>query len=1061
MGDIMRPVPFGNLVDRIFSEYRQSETIFGLHKDQFFYPNPEHSIEVFGQECATPLGPAAGPHTQLAQNIVASYLMGGRFIELKTVQILDTLEIEKPCIYAQDEAYNIEWSTEYTLPKALDEYIKAYFLLSLLDKLMFDVDPTKPSFIFNMSVGYNFEGIKSAKMQTFINSMIDASKSTSFNEIADELESLIKEGSFLEGTEWEDKIDSLKGLTSQIDPKICKSVTLSTMHGCPSDEIEAICAYMLKEKKIHTFVKLNPTLLGYDKVRSTLDSLGFDYVTLKQESFDNDLQYPVAIKMLERLLALAKELNLGFGVKLTNTLGTVNDQGNLPQDEMYMSGRSLLPLTCLVGSALLKDVKQSFPISYSGGASGPTILELFETGIRPITLATDLLKPGGYIRLKELATILEEQSNSWSVKEVDEAKLTKLATENLDKEYLQKEFRGDDEVKVSGALPLSDCYIAPCVQACPIHQNVPDYIHLVGQGRYSEALDVIYETNALPNLTGYICDHQCQFACTRLDYEGTVQIREMKKIAAEQGFSEYVKTWEKVEPVDVKAAVIGSGPAGLSAAYFLARSAFDVTVFEKEKDAGGITRNVIPQFRFPVSALQADIDFIAQHGVKFNFGVDTEKLDVESLKKQGFKYIFYAIGAEIDNVLELKGPQEKVRHSLPFLTQFREDPKSLDLGERVVIVGGGNTAMDSARAAIRVDGVKEVSVVYRRSEKEMPADREEYGNAKTDGVTFHFLTQPKELDANGNIKCVKMVLGELDSSGRRRPIESDDFITLKVDTLITAIGESVDKVQLNKYKIPINEKGWAIIDEHSLESEVENVYVIGDAVTGPSTVVRCIASANQAVEAAIDKELASYENEYPHDDDHHHDDELDLVEEPFDDQLEFLENQFFASIREKKGTYIPKAPLTSSIEVFAQTEAKRCLECNYICDKCVEVCPNRANVTIDMRHRDDIFANPFQIVHLDAFCNECGNCETFCPWEGAPYKDKLTLFNRVDDFESSKNSGFYVDEDGAVVVRLKGEIKECRVNSDGSLEGIKSDEVASIIEEILTNHTYLLTEVGE
>ena len=178
MGDIMRPVPFSELIERIVGEYRTHQSIFGIAEEQFFRDSQKKSITVFGQRCSTPVGPAAGPHTQLAQNIIASYLVGGRFIELKTVQILDELEIEKPCIDARDEGYNTEWSSEYTLTKAWDEYAKAWIILHLLDAVMGDKPFEKPSFIFNMSVGYNLEGIKSERMQTFIDSMIDANSTS-------------------------------------------------------------------------------------------------------------------------------------------------------------------------------------------------------------------------------------------------------------------------------------------------------------------------------------------------------------------------------------------------------------------------------------------------------------------------------------------------------------------------------------------------------------------------------------------------------------------------------------------------------------------------------------------------------------------------------------------------------------------------------------------------------------------------------------------------------------------------------------------------------------------
>lgn len=1074
MGDIMRPVPFEELVNRIFSEFRQSGTIFGIHQDQFCTPDPSKGITVFGQRCATPLGPAAGPHTQLAQNIVASYLVGGRFMELKTVQKMDTLEIEKPCIDARDEGYNVEWSTEYTLPKAHEEYAKAWVLLHLIESLLNKKVVETPSFIFNMSVGYDLEGIKTPKMQAFIDSMIDASKSEAFNHAIESLKAMLSEGAFLEGTAWEGMEKKLSSLPDKISSNISPSVTISTMHGCPPDEIEAICTYMLTEKRLNTFVKLNPTLLGFDTVRGILDDLGYDYIGLKQESFDHDLQYADAIAMLHRLVDLAAKQKLGFGVKLTNTLGSVNDQGVLPGDEMYMSGRNLLPISTGVGALLSKEFDGTLPISYSGGANAMTVLDIFDTGIRPITLATDMLKPGGYVRMKQMVEILETQSSTWSAKKIDVAKLEKLASDARKRPTVQKDFRGNDEVSVPGRLPLTDCYVAPCVQACPIHQNVPDYIYLVGKGQYADALEVIYDTNALPNLTGYICDHQCQYHCTRLDYEGTVQIREMKKIAAEQGFAEYIKRWEKPEDATVKAAVVGAGPAGLSAAYFLARAGFAVTVFEREEDAGGVTRYVIPNFRFPESALRADIDFIAKHGVEFKFGIDRSEVTVDSLHKAGFEHLFYAIGAEVDNEIPLTGDRKRVRPSLDFLNAFNKNPSSVSLGKHVVVVGGGNTAMDSARAATRVPGVEKVSVLYRRTKKEMPADLEEYDNAVDEGVEFLFLTNPESYAEDGTLVCRKMALGEPDASGRRRPVPTDTTITLEADSLITAIGEKVDGESLSWFGVPLDAKGWPETDKETLQTPVSGVYVLGDAQSGPSTVVRCIASARKAVEAAIDAVLGSMEDDdHDHDHegcscghDHDHgdccstDDEDEELSDAELDEIEAAEDEFFGEIRAKKGKHLTSVSADGPIKAFAQREASRCLECSYICNKCVEVCPNRANVAIDMRHRNDLFEHPYQIVHLDAFCNECGNCATFCPWEGAPYLDKLTIFSRSDDFDNSENTGFMV-ENGVVTVRIDGDSTKHSVRSDGTLDGDLPEEVSSIIEEIMVNHAYLLGTVGE
>jgi putative selenate reductase len=308
MGDIMRPVPFEALLTRIFDEYQNHRSIFGIPEQQFYSPTNPNRLTVFGESCATPVGPAAGPHTQLAQNIITSWLTGGRFIELKTVQILDRLELEKPCIDAEDECFNTEWSTEFTLKKAADEYLKAWFILHLLEEI-FPLTPMKggKSFIFNMSVGYNLDGIKQPPMQQFINCMMNASKQPEFSRYRDILDRWLHDDKFLLRFRFDDIRPRLDTLAHRIPATLVHGVTLSTMHGCPPDEIEAICRYMLEEKNLNTFVKLNPTLLGYSRVREILDTCGFGYIALNEESFDHDLKIDRALEMLERLMQLAKE----------------------------------------------------------------------------------------------------------------------------------------------------------------------------------------------------------------------------------------------------------------------------------------------------------------------------------------------------------------------------------------------------------------------------------------------------------------------------------------------------------------------------------------------------------------------------------------------------------------------------------------------------------------------------------------------------------------------------------------------------------------------------------
>lgn len=1042
MSDIMRPVPFDELIIRISEEESLHNSIFSIGEKLFSNPK-KGSVKIFGREIKGALGPAAGPHTQLAQNIIASFLVGSRFIELKTVQIMDTLEIEKPCIDAFDEGYNVEWSTEYTLEKAYDEYIKAYVICHMLDARNGN---DEPSFMFNMSVGYNLEGIKKERMQAYIDSMIDASKRENLKRYIDLAKELISDGYLIKGDEKNKKL-ILKRL-DRISFNVSPIVTVSTMHGCPPEEIEAICKYLMDEKSLDLFVKLNPTLLGYEEVRRTLDDLGFGYVELSREAFSHDLQYPDAIEMLTRLRAFAKEKNRHFGVKLTNTLGNINPKDRLPGDERYMSGRALLPISTKLALKLSKEFDGDLSISYSGGASELTAKDILEAGIAPVTLATDILKPGGYTRLSTISRICDIPVDNSSVKIEMLERIVKRA--NDPSGSFSKDYRGTYSAKVNTPLDLFDCYVSPCVEACPIHQDIPEYIELAAEGRREDALELIYAKNALPNITGWICDHQCQNHCTRLDYEGPVKIREVKRLLSESEGRAYLeRIKEELEPSsDIKAAVIGGGPAGLSAAYFLSLSGFDVHLFEKERDFGGVVMSTIPSFRIPREAVDRDVDLIKALGVKMHLG--TEKT-ISELKKEKFRYIFVAIGATCSNDPGVKG--NGLRESaISFLSSSKKNKRE-NIGLFPVIVGGGNTAMDAARMAVRTEGVKKVRVVYRRTENEMPADLEEYRAALGDGIEFMFLHNPVEL-VDGRLTLMKMVLSDVDSSGRRSPKESGETETIDCTALITAIGEKVDMTELDRI-------GYR--DE-------DGVYLIGDAATGPSTIVRCIESAKEAVDSALDDFFEGSEidddaecsceggedhHHHHHDEDEEEDDDEDISEA----SLRALESEYFEEISKRKSRIL-FSDEKDGLDEFFKREGQRCLECTYLCNKCVDVCPNRANVAIDTREGEYDFEDPFQVIHLDAYCNECGNCKTFCPHLGAPYLDKFTLFSRLDDFESSKNSGFYL-EDEKLYLRLDGTIFEIEIDEEGNLSQEIPEEVESLLNTIFKDYGYLLGRVEE
>ena len=391
MSEKMYPIPFKSLMNWVITEYAGCGDVFGVHKQ---YHATGKSLPIFGERIETPFGPAAGPNSQLAQNIIAAYVAGARFFEVKTVQKMDGADlaacVPRPCILANDEGYNQEWSTELTVPQAMDEYIKAWCALKVLSKVYGFGDPD--GFVFNMSVGYDLEGIKGEKVNTYIDGMMDASRTAIFGECKEVLKELFpQETAFIDA----------------ISPRVSRSVTVSTLHGCPPDEIERIASYLISEKHLHTFVKCNPTILGYETARRTLDSMGYDYIVFDEHHFNEDLQWADAVPMFERLQALADSCGLEFGLKLSNTFPVDTTRGELPNNEMYMSGRSLFPLTIEMCHRISRQFKGKMRISFAGGAEYFNCDKLFAAGIWPITVATTILKPGGYNRLHQMVEKVE------------------------------------------------------------------------------------------------------------------------------------------------------------------------------------------------------------------------------------------------------------------------------------------------------------------------------------------------------------------------------------------------------------------------------------------------------------------------------------------------------------------------------------------------------------------------------------------------------------------------------------------------------------------------------
>lgn len=999
MSDIMTCMPLGQLMDWVLQEKKGQDTVFGVHRP--YTADPKNDMTIFTRNLETPVGPAAGPHTQLAQNIIASYYAGARFFELKTVQKMDGAElsacVNKPCILADDEGYNCEWSTELTVPDAMGEYIKAWFILHVIAK-EFGLG-AQDGFQFNISVGYDLAGIKGDKVNTFIDGMMEAKDTVIFQECRKWLL---------------DNADKFQNFTREdieaIPSNVCNSATISTLHGCPPQEIESIANYLLTEKHLNTFVKCNPTLLGYDFARKTMDEMGYDYMVFGDFHFRDDLQYEDAVPMLTRLMKLSEELGLEFGVKITNTFPVDVTRNELPSEEMYMSGKALFPLSISLAAKLSAEFAGKLRISYSGGADYYNIDKIVGCGIWPVTMATTLLKTGGYQRFTQVADKVEGICpKKWEGIDVDALK--KLAADAITDGHHVKNIKPVPNRKSTKEVPLLDCFYAPCSEGCPIHQDIPQYVALTGEGKYKEALEVILEKNALPFITGTLCAHNCMTKCTRNFYEESVNIRGTKLTAAEHGYEQLIGEIKAGEPNGKKVAVVGGGPAGIAAAYFLAREGAAVTIFEKEEKAGGVIRYVIPGFRIGDAAIDKDISFIQKMGVEIC--TNTEITSVADLKAQGYDAVILAIGAGKPGTLKLE--KGETVNALKFLRDFKANDGKLNIGKNVVVIGGGNTAMDTARAAKRTEGVEHVYLVYRRTKRYMPAAEDELLEVLEEGVEFKELLSPVSLDG-GRLLCKKMKLGQMDASGRAGVTETADVVEVPADTVIVAVGEKIDTDFYTANQIAVDERGKAKVNDKTLETSVSGVYVAGDGARGAATIVEGIRDAQLAVKDILGKEIT----------------------------------RDAAVTGDVKDCFEKKGILKHSKE--AKTEEERCLTCNKVCENCVDVCPNRANISIKV---PGMAMN--QVIHVDYMCNECGNCKSFCPYASAPYKDKFTLFANEKDMADSKNDGFVVldKENKTCKVRFVGQITDCKADdpADKLYDGLKK-----LICAVIDDYGYLITK---
>ncbi len=1001
MTDSFSILPLNKLLKIILNHYDNSDKILGISKDLFFNPKSNDSLKSnrFGKLLESPIGVAAGPQTQLAQNIVASWLTGARFIELKTIQTLDELDVSKPCIDMQDEGYNCEWSQELKIQQSFEQYLDAWIIIHILRDKFGWGNTSEPGVIFNMSVGYDLKGILNENVQWFFHKMKNAS------------------------VELESKVEGLKHIypnivNLNINPCISDNITLSTMHGCPADEIETIGEYLIENKKLHTAIKLNPTLLGKDKLHEILKNSGFE-TQVPDIAFEHDLKYDDALKIIKNLQKKADDKNLQFSIKLTNTLESNNNKEvfSASEEMMYMSGKALHPISINLATKLQNEFDGKLDISFSGGADAFNVANIVNCGLTPVTVCTDLLKPGGYGRLAQYIEKLRETGNKTKGHLLDN--LNAYAIEVQKSTSYKKVGFTDPSIKTDRELKYFDCINAPCVDTCPTNQGIPDYLYHSSQGDFEKAAEIILNTNPFPHTTGMVCDHLCQTKCTRINYDSPLLIREIKRFVAENYIDEIVLEKNNTNKNQFSVAIIGAGPSGLSCAYFLAKAGFKVDIYESKTKAGGMVDGAIPSFRLTDEAINIDINSILNVGVNIHYNYEVNKQTFNQLQNTS-NFIYIGTGARKSKIPDIPGIlSEVVLDPLDFLFDVKKEACS-GIGKNVIIIGGGNTAMDAARTAYRLVGrTGKVTIVYRRTIKQMPADIGEIKAVIEEGIKIVELASPLKINSEKgklfSLSCRKMKLGEKDDSGRAHPVEipGSDF-EIEMDTLIPAIGQEID--------IDFADTDDLSTSPNSYQTNISNVFIGGDAMRGASTAINAIGDGRKAAQEIIDKAEIDFNTKK----------EFTRTEQDVNQLMQKKTNRVLpqkvseTSLNERQNFKLVSTTLTEE-EVIK--EASRCLLCDEVCNICTTVCPNLAfhsyetepvnyqlQKIVSTKNGIEIFEGKtfkieqkHQILHLTDWCNQCGNCNTFCPTAGAPYLEKPHLYLNKETFESEKD-GYYLDQ---------------------------------------------------
>jgi putative selenate reductase len=712
-------------------------------------------------------------------------------------------------------------------------------------------------------------------------------------------------------------------------------------------------------------------------------------------------------------------------------------------------------------------------MSFSAGADCFNAADLLAAGMQTITVCSDLLKTGGYLRLLQYIDLVRDVFITARAADISEFSFAKAfagstpnsatphdihantrinlhlyALQTRRQRRLQKATFLTSRSKTERKLGLFDCIEAPCVDRCAINQKVPQYMNAVRDGEFEEALRLTRLDNPNAAMLGRVCDHLCENTCIRTHLDEPLAIRDIKRFIMDR--ETQMRVVSRVPESDLKVAIIGAGPGGMAAASELALAGCTVEIFEMHPYAGGMVGGAIPEFRLPEAVFNRDLERLLQLGVKIHYKVKAGRdIHLSQLRRDGFDRVVIMVGAQQGKKLGLAGDDsDGVMDALLFLRQAREG-KPVRVGKHIGIIGAGDTAMDCARTAWRLYDSR-VTLIYRRTIDQMPADREEVALLTEEGIEVVELAKPQQLlIQDGRLRgllCRKMEFrGERDGSGRKIPFEvQGSEFEIPVDTLILAISQRAILDFFDEEPIEVNRWGYIKADPESFETSVPGVYAGGDVVNdGPSSIVEATAD-GKAIAAAILGQPP-----------------LKTRGKAVVETAELLRKRALRRWRvpvlhtalENRHKY-NEVVLTYS-EQQAQAEASRCLDCHEYCSLCVGVCPNLALQTWQTEPfevqlpelrvaADSIITDAgktftveqaFQIAVLTDFCNECGNCTTFCPTAGEPYRDKPRLYLERAEFAAQQENAFMVSRQAETwVMEARWQNETHRIELNGKLD---------------------------